>query len=490
MSVVVLCLFLISVAAASTAEQHADLSSRSEVTSLPGFDGELLSKHHSGYLTVDRELGSYLFYYFVESEGNPAQDPVVLWLNGGPGCSSFDGFVYEHGPFKYDFNHGDVKLTTNPFAWSKVANMIYLDSPAGVGLSYGEGREFYETDDVKTTTDLHAAVLKFFEIFPEFKSNRFFVSGESYAGIYVPLLVHNIVRGNLAGTLPNVNLIGYLIGNGCTDIVVDNDAFPPFAFGKSLISKKLFNSITDACDGKYWNTTYGSDCYNLQVQAYEDLLAHLNIYDVARECEMPPEEIQNGASVSPTTNARSFLDENGIVWPMGPLPNSGRVHNWRTATNNEAPCSDYWTAEAWFNREDVREAIHAAPLNVAGKFVICSDRVAYNKTIPSVFGVHWRLINYFGMHALIFSGDHDMAVPHTGTEEWTMMLGQPVISEWKEWLDNQNQVGGYHVEYEHLTYCTVRNAGHMVPQTHPAQALEMFHRYITHLSMEVSYKTT
>ena len=138
MSLLILCLCLISAAFASTAvSSHADLSSRSEVTSLPGFDGELLSKHHSGFLTVDLELGSHLFYYFVESEGNPAEDPVVLWLNGGPGCSSFDGFVYEHGPFKYDFNHGDVKLKTNPFAWSKVANMIYLDSPAGKEFKTG-----------------------------------------------------------------------------------------------------------------------------------------------------------------------------------------------------------------------------------------------------------------------------------------------------------------------------------------------------------------
>ena len=68
------------------------------VTHLPGFDGaKLPSKHYAGYVTVNETVGSRLFYYLVESERDPAWDPVVLWLNGGPGCSSMDGFVYEHG---------------------------------------------------------------------------------------------------------------------------------------------------------------------------------------------------------------------------------------------------------------------------------------------------------------------------------------------------------------------------------------------------------
>ncbi|KAG9447296.1 hypothetical protein H6P81_013424 [Aristolochia fimbriata] len=68
------------------------------VTHLPGFDGTIPSKHYAGYLKLNgKSAGKNLYYYFVESEGDPAKDPVVLWLNGGPGCSSFDGFVYENG---------------------------------------------------------------------------------------------------------------------------------------------------------------------------------------------------------------------------------------------------------------------------------------------------------------------------------------------------------------------------------------------------------
>lgn len=110
-----------------------DISSRKEVVDLPGLEGSFRSKHYAGYLTVDAFFRRNLYYYFVQSERNSTKDPVVLWLNGGPGCSSFDGFVYEHGPFNFDFNNGNVTLKNNDFAWSKVANVIYLDSPVGIG---------------------------------------------------------------------------------------------------------------------------------------------------------------------------------------------------------------------------------------------------------------------------------------------------------------------------------------------------------------------
>lgn len=74
-------------------------------------------------MTIDETRGKNLFYYFVASERNPSEDPVVLWLNGGPGCSSFDGFVYEHGPFNFQQGNGSgnlPQLHLNPYSWSKV----------------------------------------------------------------------------------------------------------------------------------------------------------------------------------------------------------------------------------------------------------------------------------------------------------------------------------------------------------------------------------
>ena len=93
-------LLLVAVVVAASAACRCCLAAPAGalVTRVPGFGGARLpSKHYAGYVTVDEAHGRRLFYYLVESERDPAGDPLVLWLNGGPGCSSFDGFVYEHG---------------------------------------------------------------------------------------------------------------------------------------------------------------------------------------------------------------------------------------------------------------------------------------------------------------------------------------------------------------------------------------------------------
>lgn len=77
-----------------------------------------------------------MFYMFVESQSDPAHDPVVLWLNGGPGCSSMFGFAQENGPYIMPDGSDEFETQVNPYSWNKIANVIYIESPAGVGFSY------------------------------------------------------------------------------------------------------------------------------------------------------------------------------------------------------------------------------------------------------------------------------------------------------------------------------------------------------------------
>ena len=139
---------------------------------------------YSGYLDVTAT--KRLHYVFAESETDPANDPVVIWFNGGPGCSSMLAFMQENGPLAID--DGEDYIKTNPYPWNKRANMIWLESPAGVGWSVGETAEDLQHNDMTQSEDAFAALKSWYAKFPEYMSNELFISGESYAGIYVPYL--------------------------------------------------------------------------------------------------------------------------------------------------------------------------------------------------------------------------------------------------------------------------------------------------------------
>jgi serine carboxypeptidase-like clade 2 len=152
------------------------------ITDLPGAPSNLSFDQYSGLVEVDADLGKKLFFWFVESQGDPTTDPLLLWLNGGPGSSSIGyGFFLEHGPFRVQPD--GLTLGLNEYAWNRDASIIYLESPAGVGFSSSETLQGLNTNDAITANDAFAFLNAWFELFPEFKNrNAFYITGESYAG--------------------------------------------------------------------------------------------------------------------------------------------------------------------------------------------------------------------------------------------------------------------------------------------------------------------
>lgn len=126
-------------------------------------------------------------------------DPVVLWLNGGPGSSSLIGLLTENGQFRLDerslnnITDGIPQVFYNPYGWTKIANMLYLETPKGVGFSYCDSgvKECYN-NDTSMAQDSYEFLVQFFNSFSEFSSNKFFITGESYAGIYIPMIMDQI----------------------------------------------------------------------------------------------------------------------------------------------------------------------------------------------------------------------------------------------------------------------------------------------------------
>lgn len=97
-------------------------------------------KQVSGFLDISET--KHLFFWFFESRSKPAEDPLVLWLNGGPGCSSTTGLLFELGPCQIAKNKdGQVNVTHNPYSWTDTANVIFLDQPVGVGYSYSDNEQ-------------------------------------------------------------------------------------------------------------------------------------------------------------------------------------------------------------------------------------------------------------------------------------------------------------------------------------------------------------
>ncbi|XP_012838143.1 PREDICTED: putative serine carboxypeptidase-like 23 [Erythranthe guttata] len=166
------------------------------IVELPGQPDDVDFDQYSGYVTVDPTAGRALFYYFVESPTNSSTNPLVLWLNGGPGCSSFGfGAMEELGPFRV--NSDGKTLFRNNYAWNNVANVIFLESPVGVGFSYSNTSADYGSNgDSRTAVDAYTFLVNWLERFPQYKTRDFFITGESYAGHYAPQLANTILLNN------------------------------------------------------------------------------------------------------------------------------------------------------------------------------------------------------------------------------------------------------------------------------------------------------
>ena len=146
------------------------------------------------------------------------RDRTVVWLQGGPGATTFFGVFTELGPFEVT-KHG-VKLREH--TWNVLHNVLFIDQPVGTGYSFTYVDDCYPQDQTAVGRDLYSAVVQFFKLFPELQDNDFFVAGESYGGKYVPALAQAIHTNNKT-TDVRINLKGLLIGNGWFDPTTQSD---------------------------------------------------------------------------------------------------------------------------------------------------------------------------------------------------------------------------------------------------------------------------
>ncbi|KAG8313663.1 venom serine carboxypeptidase-like [Homalodisca vitripennis] len=197
---------------------------------------------YSGFFTVNKQCDSHLFFWFFPAQQIDWNDkPLLLWLQGGPGISSMYGLFEEIGPFK-SYPEG---LKKRQYSWNTENNLLFIDQPVGAGYSF-TGNNCFPTSDTAASEELYQAVLQFHQLFPDFQKNKFFISGQSYAGHYIPALGHNIHKYNNRSDI-KINLIAMLIGNGFSDSVTQID-YASFLYQAGLVDdtgRDIYKSYQD-----------------------------------------------------------------------------------------------------------------------------------------------------------------------------------------------------------------------------------------------------
>jgi len=401
----------------------------------------------SGYLDVPS--GNSLFYWYFESRENPSEDPVLIWLNGGPGCSSLEAILFENGPSNMD-EHSNI--TYNPYSWNEVANVLYIDNPAGVGFSLDSDAV---SDTVTASDDFKGAIKAFYLENPHLKNNSLHLSGESYAGRYIPVFAEAV---NTDDSSP-VKITSVMIGNGEVNPVAVYQSYQPMLCGKGGYPPVL--NETD-CERLKQET---STCVDAMTQCMNELTDQLCLYAQAVCANVQ----------APVTYANPY----DIRSPTCQSTKTGTCY----------PAMD--KVQDYFNQEDVQSALGA---NADGEepYRICNTQIQndfYSTNDPFEPSFH-NVTNLLeqGTPVLIYNGDSDLVINWLGSRQWTYELewkGQPGFQkasrephDWKpEGQDGKKR--GEITNYENFTFLRVADAGHMVPHDQPESAAYMVKAWIS-----------
>ncbi|KAL6552851.1 Serine carboxypeptidase-like 26 [Orobanche hederae] len=409
---------------------HSSLSNNDRITSLPGQPQNVGFSQYSGYITVNQTAGRELFYWLAEAPtiSGPEKKPLVLWLNGGPGCSSLAfGAFEEIGPFR--INSDGKTLNLNPDSWNKLANLLFLESPAGVGFSYSNtSSDLYTVGDTRTAQDAYAFLVGWLERFPQYKHRDFYIAGESYAGHYV----------------------------GITVIDDYHDYIGTFEYwwNHGLISDSTYKVVRAKCD--FGSATHPSNDCLKSLEVADQEMGNIDQYSIY---------------TLPCSSSTSSLRRQS----------RGRGHYpWMSRAYD--PCSKRYT-RIYFNLPDVEKALHANVTGVSYPWQSCSGIVGeYWRDSPrSMLPIYQELIAA-GLRIWVFSGDTDAVVPLTATRYSIGALKLSPAMKWYPWYQNKT-VGGWSQVYKGLTLVTVTGAGHEVPLHRPQQAFTLFRSFLNNMLM-------
>eukprot|EP01039_Chlorochromonas_danica_P007629 gene7629-8431_t len=410
-------------------------------------------KSLSGYFSVSDTFEKNYFYWFFESRASPSSDPLIIWMTGGPGCSSQLALLTENGPCAV--NDDGVTTKNNPYSWNSNANVIWVDQPAGVGFSYGAKVDHNET---AVAEDMYHFVLEFLAAHPEYAKLELYIFGESFGGHYAPAVANRIYRGNKNQEGSYINLHGVGVGNGLTDPVIQYQYYPQMAN----------------------NNTYGIKC--VSEETYEKMEKHLSACKhLGQACQLSSDACEI---------AYSYCN----LFETTPYYNTGlNPYDIRVPCGDSDLCYNFTNVDTFLNLPSTRQALHVS--DEVDKWQSC------NNGVNAMFMSDWMrdyqqdLIPLLenGIHVLIYAGDVDFICNWMGNKAWTLELSWTGKKDfngagdhtWTYQDSNSNAVNGGMVRSAlakrgggSLTFLQVYAAGHMVPMDQPQAALALLNTFI------------
>lgn len=426
------------------------------VHSLPGApDGPLL-KMHAGHIEVDSEHNGHLFFWHFQNRHIANRQRTVIWLNGGPGCSSMDGVLMEVGPYRLRDDHS---LRYNDGSWHEFANLLFVDQPVGTGFSYVNTDSFLHDLD-EMAAQFMIFLEKYFSIFPQYAGDDIYMAGESYAGQHIPYIAQAILKRNDANPKQKWNLKGLLIGNGWISPLEQYQSYLPQGIREHVLEEgspaaKQLETQQALCNGKL-NEPGGTE--PVEIPECEKILSAM--------LKATSREVGGERKCFNMYDAR-LLDS---------FPSCGM--NWPP---------DLSKMEPYLRRQDVLKALHVnADKNTGWTECVSSVGLAFKakKSKPSIDILPGLLER---LRVVLYSGEKDLICNHLGTEEmihnmvWNggrgFELSPGTWAPRRDWTFESEPVGMYQ-EARNLTYVLFYNASHMVPFDYPRRTRDMLDRFM------------
>lgn len=388
-------------------------------------------RSHAGFFTIDEKYNANMYFWYFPSFNKKTEAPVILWLQGGPGGSSLFGLFTELGPLiakKEGF-------ALRKYHWALNYHLIFIDNPVGTGFSFADNDKAYCTNEECVADGLYACLLQFFQLFPDLKKNEFYITGESYAGKYIPSLGKKIHEENKAKK--EINLKGMAMGNAYCDPKNQLD------YGNYLYQLGLLDSNQLNIFLKYQMEIYTQ----IQKENWEQADA---LMDKLMDGEL--------------SNFSYFKHYTGFDY----------YYNFLQASGND----DMTIFAELLQNDNVRRSVHVGgrPFSDGQKVQLLLALDMLKSVAPFIEELlsHYRIMFY--------NGQLDIVVAYPLTESFLRNLKFSSAEEYKKAVRHiwrvDKEVAGYIKHAGNITDVLVRNAGHMVPKDQPKWALDLITRFI------------